>query len=699
MSRIQDTRFLPMRRLVLATALAAAMTPALADDEVERLTNPDTTQFSFGLANIDEDNQRYGVYNGLEEARGYAIGSVNIIRRDDETGTWMRLNGRNLGLSTAEIAGEIERQGDWRVAIEHSLTPRVTPYDVSTRLTGFEDNTQTINGAPVARDIDLETNRYKTRLDLARSFSKELEFKVMLQQENKQGERLFGKRLAGNSIRFAVDPIDYQMRQMDMALNYTGDKFQLSGGYNGSFFSNKYKSIEFSDGDQVGLPPDNSAHQFSLLGAYQFTPTTRAKLKLAHTRAIQDDDFMDVGASNISGRDDLGGRVITTLVDLGLTSRPMQKLNISANLRYEDRDDRTTIAQYITPSTSSDGFNEQRSLTTESGKLEATYQLPQGFSLNGGIEAERKDRNVEGVRVVGYRSRVEEMTYRLGLRRAIADTLTGSVGFERSDRTGADFRTLRKWNTATSTFNNAIPGGLYVLGGLLQPIYMADRDRNKGKLALDWMPTDTLSFQFNAEKTWDDYETGRQSPANIGVRDGDSWLLNVDATYVVNDNWKLNAWATRNATSLDQATCRSIAGATVAAGLASCAANSWSAGLSSRSDAIGLGMRGKIRSKLNIGADLSYMRDHNKYELSGIGNSASATDLPDITSYLTTMTLFANYPVGKESSVQLDYTLDHRRTNDWTWNDWTGYTDGTLISQDPVETTHFLGVSFRYGFR
>lgn len=690
MSKMQATRALPVCHLILMAILGATLAPtsAMAEDEVERLTNPDTTQFSFGLAHSDQDNQRFGMYNGLEESQGYAIGSVNLIRRDDETGTWMRLNGRNLGLSTAEMAAEIERQGDWRVAIEHSLTPRVTPYDVNTGLTGFSGNQQTINGVGL-RDIHLETNRYRTRLDLARSFSKELEFKVMLQQENKQGERLFGKRLTGNVMRFAIDPIDYQTRMIDLTANYTGERFQLSGGYNGSFFSNKYKSLDFNDGDQVGLPPDNSAHQFSLLGAYQFTPTTRAKLKLSHTRAIQDDDFMDVGASNISGRTDLGGRVDTTLVDLGLTTSPTQKLNVSANLRYEDRNDRTTVAQYITPNASTDGFNEPRSLTVETGRVEANYQLPQGFSLNGGIEAERKDRTMAGVRVVGYRSRVEEVTARLGLRRAIADTLSGALGVEHSNRTGSDFRTLRVWNTATNPDSFGAP---YVLGGLLQPIYLADRERSKGKLALDWMPSDALSLQFNAEKTWDDYETGRQSPADIGVRDGDSWLLNVDATYVVNDNWKLSAWATRNVTNLDQATCRSKVSAQT------CADNSWTAGLSSRSDAIGAGMRGKIKSKLNVGADLTYMRDHNEYDLAGVGNSATAADLPDITSYLTTLKLFANYPVGKESSVQLDYTLDHRTTDDWTWTDWT-YPDGTTIAQDPNETTHFLGVSFRYGFR
>lgn len=700
MSRIQETRFVQMRHLVRLVALSLAIAPlaAGADATVEELTNPDTTQFSFGLAYTDEDNQRYGMYNGLEDAHGYGIGSLNIIRRDDETGTWARLSGRNLGLDTAELAAEYERQGAWRIAIDYGQTTRATPYEFNTRLTGIGSNNLAVNGAPAFRDIDLETNRYKTRLELSRYFGPEFEFKMLFQNEKKHGERLFGRGNGANQ-EFLAEPIEYQTRQLDLALNYTGDRLQLSGGYYGSFFNNDNTELVVTGGaagiSPIALPPDNSAHEFNLMGGYQFTKTTRGNFKLAYTRAIQDDDFLDPAPlANISGRTDLGGRVDTTLVDLGLTSRPLPKLNLVAKLRYEDRNDRTEVARYITPNASTDGFNEPRSLTTENAKLEATYLLPQGFSLTGGLDAERKDRTMDGVRVVGYRSRVEEVTGRLRLSRSIADTLNGSLGYEHSNRTGTDFRTLRVWNTngTANNFTDDFFGNPYVLGGLVQPVFMADRERNKGRLALDWLPTDALSFQFNAEKTWDDYEAGRQSPAEIGVRDGDSWLVNVDATYVVNDNWKLSAWATRSVTNLDQATCRNVTSAV------NCDANSWTAGLTSRSDAVGAGVRGKIRNKLNVGADVIYMRDHNEYDLAGVGNSATAADLPDITSHLATLKLFANYPVGKESSVQLDYTLDHRKTDDWTWTDW-AYRDGTTVDQDPNETVHFLGVSFRYGFR
>ena len=75
----------------------------------------------------------------------------------------------------------------------------------------------------------------------------------------------------------------------------------------------------------------------------------------------------------------------------GLTSNPMPKLTLLANFRYEDRDDKTPVLLYLTPPpTTSDGGNEPRSIRTTTGKVEASYSLPNAFRLTGGIDYEEK---------------------------------------------------------------------------------------------------------------------------------------------------------------------------------------------------------------------------------------------------------------------------------------------------------------------
>lgn len=62
------------------------------------------------------------------------------------------------------------------------------------------------------------------------------------------------------------------------------------------------------------------------------------------------------------------------------------------------------------------------------------------------------------------------------------------------------------------------------------------------------------------------------------------------------------------------------------------------------------------------------------------------------------MKLFGTYPVDKQLTMRLDYILDHRKIDDWTWSNWT-YTDGTRVVFNPDSTVHFVGLSMHYAFR
>src|SRR4030095_11298786 len=216
--------------------------------------------------------------------------------------------------------------------------------------------------------------------------------------EEKDGTRLFARGTTGTGpvgsfgqFEFGPEPINSTTRQLDVKIGYTGTDLQLSGGYYGTFFNNHHNGLNFTGGlaglstfTPIALPPDNEAHQFHLAGSYGFTPTTRGNFKVAYTRQKQDDDFitgvnvpLSPGITN-----NLDAKVDTTLVQAGITSRPIPKLTLLANFRYEDRDDKTPVRFYLTPAPStSDGANEPRSIRTTTGKVEAGYALPYSLRL------------------------------------------------------------------------------------------------------------------------------------------------------------------------------------------------------------------------------------------------------------------------------------------------------------------------------
>src|SRR3954469_13391636 len=375
------------RREVRLTAMAGALVAAGGawaderDDEIARLTKPESS-VEVGAGYVDKDNTRFGQYNGTVDKGLYLLFDARYQRRDDATGTWTTLTGRNLGLENRDLRFEQSKQGDWGYFVDFSQTPRYSPYTPITGLTGADSSTQTVNGqAPTP--LELSTERTAIGVGADKWVSSHWDVRLSARQEEKTGRRLFG---SGGGTAFLVDPIDYRTQLYEASIGYTDEKLQLMGGYFGTNFDNFKNRLDVigspSGITPIALPPANQSHQLNLSGGYNFSRTTRGNFKLAYTHQTQDAQFIDVSTT---GRTTLGGVVDTAFGQIGLTARPMPKLAIVADLRRENRDDKTPVVDYFNVSTTNTatGVNEPRSIHSTVGKLEGTYQLPSQFRVTG----------------------------------------------------------------------------------------------------------------------------------------------------------------------------------------------------------------------------------------------------------------------------------------------------------------------------
>jgi MtrB/PioB family decaheme-associated outer membrane protein len=690
-----------IRQTAIGAALLAAFGPATAaeGEDLFALTKPESAA-SVGLGFADSDGRRFGQYNGINESGAYGLLDLDLVKRDDETGTWLRFRGRDLGLDNRQLRFEHNRQGNWGYFIEASQIPRYEPYNVTTAVTGITTPDLTIPTAPtVGVPFDLKTRRDALGLGFDKFLSREWDVKVRFRNEEKEGARLWARGTTGGpgfgNFEFAPEPINSTTRQLEATLGYTGEKLQLSGGYYGTMYNNQYNGLNFTGGaaglatfTPIALPPDNSSHQLYLAGGYGFTPTTRGTFKLAYAKAQQDDAFVTgvnvplaPGISN-----NLQGRVDTTLAQAGVTSRPLPKLTLRADLRYEDRDDKTPVLRYNTlagPTSTFNGDNEPRSIRSTTGKVEASYALPMAFRVTGGIEYEEKKRNISPVRIVSARETTDETSYRVELRRSMSETVTGALSYVHSERTGSPF--------LQTVVNNGTTGS-----NLIAPLHLADRTRDKVRLSANWTPADPLTIQFFVDEARDQY-TGRDG-LELGPRKGEAHNYSIDASYSFSDKWQATAWYSRNDTRAEQATCENASAVGVCP--ATAADPIWKANLRNVSDSLGLGLRGKPSGQLQIGVDVSYSDITDSYDQLALTPSTSTVPapLPEVSTKLTRVNLFGRYALQKNSGVRLDYIYDRFNTNDWTWTTWT-YLDGTVVSQSPVQEVHFIGVSYYYRWR
>jgi len=676
------------------TAIAAAMCTAFItaqaaeNNEISALTNPDST-IQFGLGYVDSDNGRFGQYNGLNEKGAYGLLDADIVKRDDANGRWLKFRARNLGLDNRELRFEHEIQGNWGYYVDFSQTPRYEPYTVNTAVTGIGSNSLTIPTSPVTTGsaVQLKTKREAIGLGFNKYISDTLDFKVTFKNEEKDGARLWARGTSSTAgipvtmlgrFEFMPEPINSTTRQLEAILSYTGDRLQLSGGYYGTMYNNQYNAIFITGGNPVfsgtnfinpvALPPDNHSHQLHLSGGYNFTNTARGTFKVAYARAKQEDSFLTAAqltpatpvAAGLPAN--LGARVDTTLAQLGFSARPMPKLSVRANLRYEDRDDKTPLFRYGNPTAGNstyDGFNEPRSIRTTSGKIEASYALPMALRLTGGIDYDEKHRNTSILRSVSFRNKTDETAYRVELRRSMSETITGAVAYIHSDRGGSPF-----------LFNTTLNGGAG--SNQLAPLHLADRKRETMRLTANWQPADPLSLQFRFDQSKDSYK-GDRDGSGIGIKNGEAFNYTVDASYNFSERWQATAWYSHNATEIERESTTFSESRFLA-------------------KSVGLGLRGKPHGKVEVGADVSHGSYYDSYT-QRLGSTDSS--LPDVTTRTMRVQLFAKYELQKNSGLRLDYIFNRFSTNDWSWTNFT-YLDGTTVTQAPVQKVNFLGVSYYY---
>ncbi|NGZ29355.1 MAG: MtrB/PioB family outer membrane beta-barrel protein, partial [Magnetococcales bacterium] len=310
-------------------------------------TKPDST-VTLGIGFWDGNRQKNGIFDRVQGTETVGILDADINLRDDASGSWTILKARNLTAEDREAKIGYNKQGVWGVSLGYDEIPRYAPYTVLTKVRGLGNDEITMpnpqsNGTGGAFQIG--TDRERFNLESFRFINKEWKFNLGLRYEKKEGTRHWGR---GSAPEFVVEPIDWITRQADLSLSYLGKGTQLTGGYNGSWFENVYSVVDIiRQGDNpatlanhtyLSTPLDNDAHQFFLQGGHNFTPTTRANFKVAHTRANQNEflgtaDITGLAAATAPAR--LQGKVDTLLATVGLTAQPLPKLRLLTNLRYQ----------------------------------------------------------------------------------------------------------------------------------------------------------------------------------------------------------------------------------------------------------------------------------------------------------------------------------------------------------------------------
>jgi MtrB/PioB family decaheme-associated outer membrane protein len=693
------------RRTALALAVCAAFAPVQAQAEDDAASAAQTT-ISVGLGAVDgsnADRALFRQYNGLRDQSAVGMLDINYSLRKPKTSSWVQFTGSNLLGDTRELGLVWKNPGSWKFTADYGELVHYDPNTVNTGLLGAGSTTPQVAVVPqgTGADLELKTKRTSLGLGFTKIISPRLQFAVDLKTEKKEGARLFGigqicsplitgscNTALGSGVLMLPEPINANHSQVEARLSYALEKLRFSVGYYGSFYRNDNPALQPNLGgfasttapelNSLALAPDNQAHQLDLSGNYDFTSTTHGSFKVGYAQATQNADFAGAGLVGPTGVANLGAQVNTTMAKIGMTSRPIPKLSLLADLRYEDKDDQTPLANYNIAgagSTAVSATNRDYSSKKIKGKLQASWQFTSDYRGTLGADYESIDRGaftatsaVSGF--IPLRQETTETGVRAELRRRLTNDLSGAISISSSKRDGSNW--LQGSGSATGVTEVADPA-TSLSSAIFMPT-LADRQRDKIKLFADWQPSEKLSLQFSAEEGKDKFST----PSTYGLHDTRMNQFSVDWGYALSDKWGLNGYVSQGLQTLNQS---HPAGYVIA--------------FDNTNTGVGFGFTGKLASKLLVGGNLSYVDDKSVYKQTLV----SSGGLPDVVYRQTALKLFGKYELEKGSSVRVDLVHQRVSVNDWAWDNngaQFAYSDGTTVTQNPNQTVSFIGVTYIY---
>ncbi len=749
--------------LAIQSALAAMFAlPALADEEdMAALVYP-ASYLDLGMGTVSSSSAKFGEYNGMNKNGGFMVGGFSVQGGNsygDNVGTarWL-IKGDDLGLTTRSFTSSYKNQGSWSIGLgydelQHNFTDTYQSpylgnmggnYFVLAPGFGTAANTRTLSAGQQALllPVDVYTSRKNSKFTVGANLSAQWSIMFDINHLEQAGAKLraFGSMAGGGATGEAIsilpDPTNYTTDNLNLALNWLGEKGSMTAAYAGSYFKDAYNAVSFqtfagaNNMQIMSTAPSNAFHQFNLTGGYAFSQATRLTAGYSYGRTTQNDDYAVDSISMVSAapRSSADALVVTTHADVKLTSQAARNLMLSAMARYDERNNKTESNFYyfnaLDGAVNHQAYFPNTPYSNSKGLLELAgeYRLSSDQHLKVAYDREWVKRWCENYAVGGLGTSANwngNNTYPAGTNCVVAPS---SI----EDKVGASYRmrasevvnfhlgySLAKRMTASDS--NAITARIGLNGndpslpasqqimGLnagdfpgFYPAFDATRTEQIAKAGLNWQTSEKLSMGLLGRITEDKYDN-----SYYGVQNGHSWSLSLDSSYSYSENASVSVYATQQQQQHVMTDFRSST------------TGSWTDTLQNEDTTFGVGGRqnGLANSRLELTEDMTYSMANAQYgtvlNYTSTPACSSSTQLtcgalPPIKNNVLQFKLTGKYKLSKASRLSLGYIFQQMESSDYYYNGLQyGFTPTRLMAtnqQAPNYTVNVLAAAYSFNF-
>jgi len=479
----------------------------------------------------------------------------------------------------------------------------------------------------------------------------------------------------------------FNTRQLQAQIGYVFSKFTD----NNAFVNLPYlfaSTAQFTS--QYALPPSSSAHYINGNVGYNLNQTTRATLNFQYGVEMSDNSlgagtatpFNQIGAvggvtptlsfANAVGQNPspIGDLARVYTAALGVTSRPLPKLDVKVSYGIDGRDNEANQINFWGDEHGDGAFTSpqqhvlQQNWTKQKATVDAGYNVLPSTKVTFGYRFDDVDRSsgaigsdpLASIAWVGHSS---ENTESVKIADHTLANVNGSFTLEHAVRTGV---------MELAPGSNAVTAATGAVANASAPFYEAPRTADRAKFRADYTPSDEWTFGANARYETNHYKypkyiTGTERDYNASAGPDITFsptkalalhgFYTYEEIYYVNDGNGVPSTLNGN--------------------------YGWTAATTNSVHTAGVSADWKITDRLKLGTEYTFSYGDVAYNLFDGGlASASATalsyqniqNLPSVDSSMHSVKIRGEYKLADNISLMAGYGFDLFKDNDWAygWN-------------------------------
>ena len=766
---MKQNKSAPLRLRTIALAVSAALTslaaaPVCADplltiklfrDSEVMFRDADMSRWAenyveLGMGYNSADSLRFGQFSGLTDKGGFPIAGFNWLSRDQANDAqYWQIHGANLGLESRKFKAEGGVQGSWEASfgfdgLNKSQTESARFVHQGLGTSNLRLPQPWVAATPVnlnpalLQPFEIKHGRDIYRLGLKGLLGNEWDYKVNYREDHRDGTRMTGMSFNLGGAAILPYQIDDKTQQIEAVLSYTSKIAQFQLGYSYSRFENALDAFTVQNpfstnlNQRMSLAPDNDHHQINATGAYNFSKATRLSATYSYGIARQNQAFLPYsangpGATAALPKSSLEGKVVNTLLDVALTTKPIDKMNLKVAYQYRDSDNRTPISQFLYVSRDGTGAlptlggaasnairsNAPLSTTEQKVSLEGDYEIAAKTILRAGLERSDKKYTLT--------DRTDTQTDKLSieLRRPISDEFLGSLGYIHTQRRGSDYdKNVYFRNTYTQPGFQTNAAGRLTNNPSMRMFMYADYNEDRLRTTGSWTVSETISLQGvvdayqqkmrgpNCGQFSDPLQqgalaiTGPLSSTCLGRDRAEGGSVSLDLQYQPEENLTTFAFANFSQTGIKQIG-RTWVKTGNSGGLDT---RNFYEDMIARDHTLGLGLKWQPQEKWDLGGTYVYNYGIGKALIDqaaspAVGAAAAiaaSQPLPDTWNKLHSLQLFAKWDYSKQLSWRFNYVYENLKSYDWAISDVPATGNANVLftgQQAPRYSNHVFGVS------